>query len=134
MAGTKDFARCIEHYAIAMAYVSSGWIQIETIYTVEANELYLARRGNGTTRSGQRSGVQSRRKVPVWKLAGQTSCPTGLMLTRSRPRLRPGSMCAVCRQGVLGLAFVEGGYAELDIDAGDFLAGLLIFEETGGLV
>ena len=43
-------------------------------------------------------------------------------------------MCAVCRQGVLRLAFVEGGYAELDMDAWDFLAGLLIFEEAGGLV
>jgi myo-inositol-1(or 4)-monophosphatase len=43
-------------------------------------------------------------------------------------------MCAVCRQGVLGLAFVEDGYAELHMDAWDFLAGLLIFEEAGGVV
>jgi myo-inositol-1(or 4)-monophosphatase len=50
---TKNFARGIAHYAIAMAYVSSGWIEIGTIYTVEADELYLATRGNGTTRSGQ---------------------------------------------------------------------------------
>jgi fructose-1,6-bisphosphatase/inositol monophosphatase family enzyme len=36
-----------------MVYVSSSWIEIGTIYTVEADELYLATRGNGATRSGQ---------------------------------------------------------------------------------
>jgi myo-inositol-1(or 4)-monophosphatase len=35
---------------------------------------------------------------------------------------------------VLVLAFVEDGYSELHMDAWDFLAGLLIFEEAGGMV
>lgn len=40
----------------------------------------------------------------------------------------------VCCRGVLVLAFVEDGYSELHMDAWDFLAGLLIFEEAGDIV
>jgi hypothetical protein len=36
-----------------MVYVSSSWIEIGIIYTVEADDLYLAIRRNGATQSGQ---------------------------------------------------------------------------------
>jgi hypothetical protein len=32
----------------------------------------------GLREAGRRSGVRRRWTVPVWKLAGQTGCPTGL--------------------------------------------------------
>ena len=115
-----------------MVYVSSSWIEFGTIYTVEANELYLAIKGNGAKRAG----------AVVCDGDGQYQCGNWLVklavqlaiLTWSRPRLRLGSMCAVCCRGVLVLAFVEDGYSELHMDAWDFLAGLLIFEEAGDIV
>ena len=138
--GTANFARGIAHYAIVMAFVTEGRIELGAIYNVEMDELYLATRGNGATKDGQslKCAETSRMDSSSVELGWSNRLPNRIYVDIVAATLEAGANARRVSSGALGLAFVadgrSDGYAEIHMNAWDCLAGLLIVEEAGGVV
>jgi myo-inositol-1(or 4)-monophosphatase len=136
--GTANFARGIPHFAISIAFVRDGSIEIGVIYDVMHAELYTAQRGRGAILNGE----------PI-RVSGLADMNQATVEAGWSPRLPPepyiaavdklktgGANVRRAGSGTLGLAYVADGridaYCELHINSWDALAGLLIIEEAGG--
>ena len=67
-----NFASGIAHYAIVMANVSNGWIELVAIYNAEVDELSLATRG--------KRGDAKRKSAEVYNDDGDGKCQRGARL------------------------------------------------------
>ena len=136
--GTSCFLSGMPTWCVSIALVLNGEIEIGVVYDPNVDELYAARRGEGTYLNGLRQPVPP---------AG--SLKDGLFGTgfshRSRPQdivpfvdglLRDGGMFMRNGSGALMLAYVAVGrlvgYFEPHINSWDCLAGLLLVREAGG--
>lgn len=136
--GTSCFLSGMPTWCVSIALVLDGEIEIGVIYDPNVDELYAARRGEGTYLNGLRQ--------PVPPAA---SLQDGLFGTgfshRSPPQdlvpfldalLREGGMFLRNGSGALMLAYVAVGrlvgYFEPHINSWDCLAGLLLVREAGG--
>lgn len=138
--GTANFARGISHYAIVMAFVMEGRVELGAIYNVEMDELYLAARGKGATRNGQAltCAETSRMDSASVELGWSNRRPLRTYVDMVEATFETGANARRASSGALGLAFVadgrSDGYAEMHMNAWDCLAGLLIVAEAGGVV
>ncbi|MEQ8356009.1 MAG: inositol monophosphatase [Kiloniellaceae bacterium] len=136
--GTSCFLSGMPTWCVSIALVLDGEIEIGVIYDPNVDELYAARRGEGTFLNGQRQPTPP-----------ATSLQDGLFGTgfshRSPPRdlmpflealLQEGGMFMRNGSGALMLAYVAVGrlvgYFEPHINSWDCLAGLLLVRESGG--
>ena len=136
--GTANFARGIPHFAISIAFLLRGRIEIGVVYDVMQDELYAAAHGRGATLDGlpiRVSGLKEMRHATVeagWSSRLPPEPYTALVgrLKSAGANVRRGG------SGTLGLAFVADGridaYCELHINSWDALAGLLLVTEAGG--
>lgn len=136
--GTQPFICGMRTWCISIAYYSEGQVQLGVIFDPSNDEMFAARRGQGTTLNGR----------PV-QVADVTSLSEGLVgvgySTRVTPEdtLEPLSRLLHARgmyhrngSGALSLAYVAAGrligYFEPHMCAWDMAAGEFLVREAGG--
>ena len=136
--GTANFARGIPHFAISIAFVRDGTVEIGVIYNVMQAELYTAQRGRGAILNGEPirvSGLADMSQATV-EAGWSSRLPPEPYIAAVDRLKRSGANVRRAGSGTLGLAYVADGridaYCELHINSWDALAGLLIIEEAGG--
>lgn len=136
--GTANFARGIEHFCVAIAFVADGVTELGAIYNPASQELYLARRGHYAEKNGRPLQCAATDDVrnATFELGWSTRVPQRRYLDVLAALLGQGANVRRGASGALALAWVaEGrtdGYAELHMNAWDCLAGLLLVREAGG--
>jgi myo-inositol-1(or 4)-monophosphatase len=136
--GTANFARGIPHFAISIAFVLGGRIELGVVYDVMQDELYAAARGRGATLDGMPirvSGLKEMRHATV-EAGWSSRLPPGPYTDLVGRLKAAGANVRRAGSGTLGLAYVADGridaYCELHINSWDALAGLLLVTEAGG--
>ncbi|MEC5318710.1 inositol monophosphatase family protein [Brenneria populi subsp. brevivirga] len=136
--GTANFARGIEHFCVAIAFVHQGITELGAIYNPASQELYMARRGR-YARKNDRALHTARTddaRNATFELGWSTRITQRRYLDVMSAILNQGANVRRGSSGALALAWVaEGrtdGYAELHMNAWDCLAGLLLVREAGG--
>ncbi|MBZ6078640.1 inositol monophosphatase family protein [Microvirga puerhi] len=136
--GTANFARGIPHFAISIAFVRDGRVEIGVVLDVMHGELYTARRGAGATLNGKPirvSGLANIKQATV-EAGWSSRLPTESYIALVERLKQLGVNVRRAGSGTLGITYVADGridaYCELHINAWDVLAGLLIVEEAGG--
>jgi len=138
--GTANFARAIPHYCIAIALVLRGQLEFGAIYAPSTDEIYWARRGAGAYRNQTRLNVAATQDVAqaTYELGWSNRHSNQAYLDILAQLLDGGVNVRRAASGALALAYVadgrSDGYAELDMNAWDCLAGLLMVAEAGGIV
>ncbi|RBP85745.1 inositol monophosphatase [Marinomonas rhizomae] len=136
--GTANFARGIDHFCIAIAFVYQGETLLGAIYNPATNEMYLARKGQYVTKNGQALRVSNITDThsSSFELGWSTRVSQETYLATVSSLLVSGTNIRRGASGALALAWVaEGrtdGYAESHMNAWDCLAGLLMVREAGG--
>ena len=136
--GTANFVRGLPQWAVSIAYMRGGKVEIGVIYDPMADELYAARRGAGATRDGvairvSRCDDLARATVSI---GFSYRRPVAAHVTAVRNAL--DATCEYRRTGAgsLGVAQVADGrfdaYLEAHVNAWDVLAGTLLVREAGG--
>ena len=136
--GTANFARGIGHFAISIAFLSGGIVELGVVYNVMAGEMFAARHGHGASCNGAAIHIRRNRDVGavLIECGYSTRHPIDTYLDCVR------TICArgygFCQNGsaALGLAHVAcgriDGYWEPHLFGWDVLAGLLLVREAGG--
>jgi myo-inositol-1(or 4)-monophosphatase len=136
--GTSNFLRGIPYWSVALAYVVRGKTELAVTYDPMHDELYAARRGQGTSRNGMATRVSER--DPGHSAIGtaypfKASMEAYLrlmdeMLHRGLDHRRLGSsalmLCHTADGRLDGLAMIY-------CHAWDVVGGLLLVEEAGGV-
>jgi fructose-1,6-bisphosphatase/inositol monophosphatase family enzyme len=134
--GTKNFARGQGAFGTMVALVEQGQIVLSAIYLIEQRDLYVAERGAGTLRNGERlrPGPSSREELSgtVYTKFMDPTVLSTLNLAPRGCRLFPPPMCA---------AFEYARLARGDADFAvyyrllpwDHAPGALILREAGGV-
>jgi myo-inositol-1(or 4)-monophosphatase len=136
--GTANFLRGIPHWAVSIAYMVAGEVEIGVAYDPMTDELYSARRGGGATCDGT--------PIRVSDCTQLDKAMVGIGFSYRRPPALHGeavekALSAHCEYrrtggGTLGMTLVADGrlegYWEPHINAWDVLAGYLILREAGG--
>ncbi len=138
--GTANFARSIPHFAVSVAFVRAGRVEVGVVYDVMPGELYAAARGRGATLDGEpirTSGLADLRQATV-EAGWSPRLPPEPYVEMVHRLYTSGVNVRRAGSGTLGLAYVADGridaYCELHINSWDALAGLLLVEEAGGWV
>jgi myo-inositol-1(or 4)-monophosphatase len=136
--GTANFARGIPHFAISIAFVRDGRVEIGVVYDVMHSELYTAQRGRGATLNGEPirvSGLADMKQATV-EAGWSSRLPPEPYIAIVDKLKAGGANVRRAGSGTLGIAYVADGrtdaYCELHINSWDVLAGLLLVEEAGG--
>lgn len=138
--GTANFARSIPHYCIAIAFVSGDEVELGLIYNPPLDEMYVARKGAGTTRNGNVVHVSKVDSIDATsvEVGWSNRLPNQAYLDILAIALAKGANVRRASSGALGLAYVadgrSDGYVELHMNAWDCLAGLLMVREAGGVI
>ncbi|WP_315709840.1 inositol monophosphatase family protein [Brenneria uluponensis] len=136
--GTANFARGIEHFCVAIAFIAQGVTELGAIYNPATQELYMARRGHYAQKNGQALHTAKTDDVrnATFELGWSPRSTQRRYLDVMAAILSQGANVRRGASGALALAWVaEGrtdGYAELHMNAWDCLAGLLLVREAGG--
>lgn len=143
--GTTNFLRSIPHYAVSIAVLRAGKVDIGVIYDPCKNELFSAIRGGGAylngspiqvSNAGQMSGALLATGVPysgdrLQRLDSFVGTLRGLLALQTSGIRRLGA-------AALDLAYVAAGryegFWEADLSIWDIAAGALLVEEAGGIV
>jgi len=138
--GTANFARGIPHYCIAIAFISNNEIELGIIFNPPLDELYVSRKGAGTTRNGNAIHVSNVADIESTSIevGWSNRLPNQSYLDILANALSAGANVRRTSSGALGLAYVadgrSDGYVELHMNAWDCLAGLLMVREAGGVI
>jgi myo-inositol-1(or 4)-monophosphatase len=136
--GTANFARGIPHFCTSIAFVHKGVTELGAIYNPVTDELYFARRNQFVTKNGHPLSVAQTRDVntAIFELGWSPRIGTQPYVDAFAGILESGASVRRGSSGALAIAWVaEGrcdGYAELNMNAWDCLAGLLMVREAGG--
>lgn len=143
--GTTNFISGIPHFAVSIALMHKGRLEVGVVIDAAKQEEFTAIRGSGATLNGRRIRVKPRRGLENAVLA--TGIPFGENATLSSnaqffPALEKlsANTAGIRRMGAaaLDLAYVAAGrydgYWEAGVHAWDVAAGALLVQEAGGLV
>ncbi|WP_312223063.1 inositol monophosphatase family protein [Rhizobium rhizoryzae] len=136
--GTANFARGIDHFCVAIAYVEDGQTELAATYNPVTGELYTARRGRGAAKNGVplRVAATSTLETASIELGWSHHTPEGEYISLFTAVFSGGASVRRGASGALALAWVaEGrtdGYVEYFMNAWDCLGGLLMVREAGG--
>jgi myo-inositol-1(or 4)-monophosphatase len=140
--GTNNFIHGWPHYAVSVALVVRGRLEVGVVLDVTRGDVYCASRGGGAWRNGERLAVSTRTQLAEAVVA--STCPI-----RPGPGFDAGMralarvmerVSAVRRSGsaALDLAYVAAGRCDAQFDRGlapwDVAAGALLVQEAGGVV
>jgi myo-inositol-1(or 4)-monophosphatase len=139
--GTTNFLHGLPHWAVSIALEHKGEIVAGVVFDAAKDEMFFAEKGQGAWLNASRLRVSDRNKMIESIFAtglpfgGRKSLPGHM---QELARLLP--MTAGVRRfgaAALDLAYVAAGryegYWELDVNAWDVAAGLLLVREAGGL-
>ena len=137
--GTANFARAIPHFAVSIAFLDAGSIEIGGLAAPALGETHFARKGFGATRNGKpiRAAATSRLDRASVEFGWSPRIGNDVYLERLTRLLDLGINVRRGASGALGLAYVADGrsdaYAEMHINAWDCLAGIVLASEAGAL-
>ena len=138
--GTNNFAHGFWAFAVSIALVENGAVQLGVVYAPELDQLFTATRGGGAFLNDKP--IRVSRTAPL----SQAICATGFPYARrtmKRNNLAEFTRIAMEVQGIrrvgaasLDLCWVAAGrfdgYWELHLQPWDVAAGILICTEAGG--
>ncbi len=140
--GTTNFLHGLPHWAVSIALEHKGKIVSGVIYDPSKDEMFLAEKGEGAYINEARLRVSGRSKMIESIFAtgvpfgGRADLPTTL---QDLARLMPA--CAGVRRfgsAALDMAYVAAGrydgFWERGLNAWDMAAGIIILQESGGLI
>lgn len=140
--GTTNFAHGLRLFGVSIAIVREGRPLVGAVYAPALEEMYLATRGHGATRNGERLYTSSRARLieslvvtgfPYNRgaLVQPLMQMLGAVLSETRGVLRLGAAS-------LDFAWVASGHIDAFYEYGlkpwDMAAGVLLVEEAGGRV
>jgi myo-inositol-1(or 4)-monophosphatase len=136
--GTANFVRGIPHWAVSIAYMVAGEVEIGVAFDPMADELYSARLGGGATRDGTPIRVSDCHALDEAMVGIGFSYrrPVGLHVAAVEKALSAHCEYRRTGGGTLGMTLVADGrlegYWEPHTNSWDVLAGILIVREAGG--
>ena len=138
--GTTNFVNGIPAWTIVLAGVSKGRTHVGVIHEPNADETFVAVRGNGATMNGKPISVA--KEVPfeagTISIGYSNRIDARSVLPVIAAVLEQGAMFHRNGSGALSLAYVAAGrllgYVEQHMNAWDCLAGQLLVSEAGGSV
>jgi myo-inositol-1(or 4)-monophosphatase len=138
--GTKNFARGIPTFCVAIALEYRGRVELGVVYDPNSEELFVGVRGHGAWCNGKPIGVSHVADLRSAMVA--TGCPHRVGRYIESVALTFGRFCARSLgvrdrgAGALDLCYVAcgrfDGYWEIDQSPWDIAAGGLIVQEAGG--
>lgn len=140
--GTANFVHGFPHFAISIALLKKGQLEVGLVYNPITDELFTAARGEGAFLNGQRIRANKQRDSHNAMIA------TGFPFKQPETMQQQFAYCASVLQdfsdlrrlgaAALDLCFVacgrQDGYFELGIKPWDIAAGILIAQESGCIV
>jgi myo-inositol-1(or 4)-monophosphatase len=140
--GTTNFVRAFPHFAVSVALVSGGHVEIGAVYDPMRDELFSAARGAGARRNGQPLHVT--RRVGLAGALITTGFPFRVhRLLDTYLRVFHDvflEVAAIRRPGAAALdlahtaAGIFDGFFEFALSPWDVAAGTLLIREAGGVV
>lgn len=138
--GTMSFCRGQAYYSISIAVEQKGQAILGAVYAPVLDELFEAKRGEGATLNGKAIRVSSESDLSECMMATGFACIRNNKVHNNIPyfnRLMPEIMgIRRCGSAALDLCYVAcgrvDGYWELNLNAYDVAAGLLVVQEAGG--
>ncbi|WP_439133605.1 inositol monophosphatase family protein [Pseudomaricurvus sp.] len=142
--GTTNFLHGIPHFAVSIACLYKGQIEHAVVLNPMSREEFTASRGKGAALNGRRIRVSERRGLGG-ALIGTGIPFNGYAFENITPYLAAlqeiaGQTAGIRRPGAasLDLAYVAAGrfdgFWEMNLQAWDVAAGILLVKEAGGLV
>ena len=138
--GTANFARGIPHFCIVIAFVHNNVTEFGVIYDPVHDELYCAKKSQGAWLNNQAitSATTSDFSAANLELGWSQRVSHERYMSVYEGMLSLGGNVRRSACGALGLAYVAVGrtdaYVELHMNPWDCLAGLILVEESGGVV
>jgi myo-inositol-1(or 4)-monophosphatase len=138
--GTYNYMHGNPRWCVSLGLVVDGVPELGLIYAAQTDEIYVARRGHGATRNGQRLAVSSARfsTAPLVEIGASSRRGVDQYLDTVRALMTAAIETRRLGSGALGLAHVAtgeiDGYVEHHINAWDIAAGVLLVMEAGGRV
>ena len=140
--GTTNFLHRLPHFAVSIGLQYRGTLEAGVVYAPCTQDLYTARRGGGSQLNGRRLRVSKTKNMDEALVGTGVPIRGGVTLDTYLPLLKTiaEKTSGVRRAGSasLDLAYVAAGYLdafwELNLKPWDIAAGLLLVQESGGLV
>jgi len=140
--GTSNYAHGVPIFSVSIAYAYRGKVQMGVVYDPMQNECFYAERGQGAYRNGQKLQVSAANSLIRSMLV--TGFPYDVHTTREnnldyfRNFLLKAQAVRRLGSAALDMCYVAAGrldgYWELSLKAWDIAAGVLMVEESGGIV
>lgn len=143
MDGTNNFAHCIPHFSVSIAYAESGLVKAAVVYDVSRGELFSAEIGRGAYLNGEKISVSTRAKLSEAMVAMGFYYDRGEILEKTLQAIHDlfkSNIQGIRRFGsaALDLCWVACGrydaYFEYMLSPWDYAAGMLILQEAGGVI
>jgi len=140
--GTTNFIRGIPQFAVSIALVRDGALEVGVVYDPSRGELFAAQRGRGATMNGEPIHVSRTEQLTQSILAygfpaADLEKRAHTMETVKKLAMRVGSM-RIYNCAALLLCYVACGRLDLSWEEGlhlwDMAAGVLLVREAGGVV
>ena len=140
--GTTNFLRGIPHFAVSLALLKNNVPVVGTVYDPCKNELFTAMRGSGATLNQRRIRVSERQSFNGALLGTGIPYSADRDIDRSLRILKAmiRDTAGIRRAGAasLDLAYVAAGrldgFWEFQLKPWDIAAGILLVQESGGMV
>jgi myo-inositol-1(or 4)-monophosphatase len=140
--GTTNFSHRLPFSCVSIAYCDGGAISLGVVYDPHRDDLFVATRGGGAFRNGERIGVSGDAELRTCLLATQVQSDDTAVLDRYTARMRRFLDLVrgvrVIGAPALALAYVACGwldaFCEDNMSPWDTLAGSLLIQEAGGAV
>lgn len=139
--GTQNFVRGLfPAYGISVALAVGGVPVVGGVAVPGTGELYMAQRGDGAYRNGERLRVSVVNRLSIARAEIDFSCPrdrASTLASFSRLIEAAGQVRCHCA-AVIGLCSIATGdmdaYVHVQLNPWDFAAAMIIVEEAGGRV
>ncbi len=140
--GTTNFLHRLPHFAVSIGLQYRGRMEHAVVYAPCTQDLYTASRGGGSQLNGRRLRVGKTKTLEDCLVGTGVPIRGGATLEAYLPTLKAiaEKTSGVRRAGSasLDLAYVAAGYLdafwELNLKPWDIAAGMLLVQESGGLV
>ncbi len=140
--GTANFVRSFPHFAVSVALVSDGIVQVGAVYDPMRDELFSAARGSGAWCNGRRLSVTGRPALAgaflttgfpfrVHRLLDTYLAVFRDVFLRVAAIRRPGAAALDLAHTAAG---IFDGFFEFCLSEWDIAAGALLVREAGGVV
>lgn len=139
--GTTNYAQGVPFFAVSIAYVSGGKVELGLVYDPLREELFQARRGMGAYLGGERLAVSGKEGLTGALVGTEWAQDPGLKeptLTLVKLFVREVRTIRLLGAAALSLCYLAAGRLDLYFHPGlkpwDVAAAGLIIQEAGGII